>query len=547
MKRGTLRFVRMAALLLLAACGGGGDAGGGGGGADAGTPVNGGTGIVAVKADFGGFNPVTNSALATDDVIKYMLYTPLIQMDEKLEPKPYLAESWDLQPDHVTFKLRQDVKWHDGQPVTAEDVKFTFDLAKNPESAGGLVSTYLGLVKSATVIDPYTIRFDFTAPHAQPLEGFWWAPAPKHLLKDVPPAQLTQAPFNNNPVGSGPFKFGSWQQGQALTLNANPDFPQALGGRPRLEQVVFRVIPEATTRQTELTNGAVDVDYALTSAPDAARQFKQRGGGVQVEQYPSREMTYLGWNNEREPFRDPRVRRALAMSIDRGKIIQGLLSGFGQPAGSVIPPVTPLAPDVQPLPFDPAAAKRLLAEAGWQDSNGDGILDKGGKPLRFNLVTNASNQLFQDIAQVIQSQLKAVGVQADIRTLEFQTMLQQHKARDYDAILTNWTWDYFRPDPTPLFSCEQAKKPQSANRVGYCSPQADQLMEAGLRETDAGRAKQTWTQFSQVIQQDQPLTVLYWTEELAGIGRRLQAAEMDARSKLVNAREWWIPAQMQRR
>ncbi|HEU0077523.1 MAG TPA: ABC transporter substrate-binding protein [Longimicrobiaceae bacterium] len=534
----------VAAAVLLAACGGGGDAGGGGAaGADAGAPVNGGTAVVAVKSDFGGFNPVTNSALATDDVIKFMLFTPLVQFDDKFTPQPYLAESWQLADSSVTFKIRQGVTWHDGKPLTAEDVKFTFDLAKNPESAAGVAGTYLGLVESATVLDPHTIRFDFVAPHAQPLEDFWWAPVPKHLLQSVPPSQLAQAPYNLSPVGSGPFKFGAWQQGQQLVLEAYPQFPQAMGGRPRLDRVVFRITPEATTRLTELTNGAVDVDYSIL--PDEAQQLQSQQG-IKLERYTSREMTYIGWNNGREPFNDPAVRRAMTLAVDRARIIEALMFGFAKPAGSVIAPVTPLAPDLAPLPANPAEARQLLAQAGWRDGNGDGIVEKNGKPLRFIIITNASNKLFQDIATVVQQQLRAVGADAQLRTIEFQTLLQQHRARDYDAIITNWTWDYFRPDPTPLFSCVEARKERSANRAGYCNPQADQLMQAGLRETDPARAKQVWTQFSQVIQQDQPITLLYWTEEIAGVGPRLQGAEMDARSKLVNAPRWWIPANRRR-
>ncbi len=528
----------VAAAMLLAACGGGGDAGGGGQGGSGGAAQQGGTAVIGVRSDFGGFNPVTNSATVTDDIIKHMLFTPLVQYDEKLNVQPYLAESWELADTAVTFRLREGVTWHDGKPVTAEDVKFTFDLAKNPESAAGIIAAYLPMVKSATVIDPRTIRFGFVAPHGQPLEGFWWAPVPRHLLQGVSPAELSRAPYNLRPVGSGPFKFADWKQGQQLVLEAYPQFPQAMGGRPRLDRAVFRIVPEATTRLTELTNGAIHMDLSIL--PSEAQQVQQRGGGPQVQSFPSREFTYVGWNNEREPFRDPRVRRALTMAVNRQEIIQALMFGFAEPAGSVIPPFSPMNPGLQPVPFDPAGAKRLLQEAGWQDTNGDGILDKGGRPLRFSLITNAANQLYQDVATVMQRQFRQAGAQVDIRTVEFQTMLQQHKARDYDAILTNWSWDYFRPDPSPLFSCAEARKRLSPNRTGYCNPQADQLVQAGLREPDAARAKQNWTQFSQVLQQDQPLTLLYWTEELVGVGPALQGVETDARGELVSAPRWTL-------
>lgn len=535
----------LAALLLGACGGGGGDASrGGGGGQAAGPPVNGGTAVIAVKSDFDAFNPVTNSALTTDDVIKYMLFTPLVQFDEKLNPVPYLAERWDLTEQNVTFHLRPGVKWHDGRPVTAEDVKFTFDLAKNPETASQLGAVYLGLVKSATVVDSLTVRFDFVSPHAQPLDDFWWAPVPKHLLESVPPAQLTQAPYNRQPVGSGPFRFVSWKAGQELVLAADSAFPAALGGRPRLDRVVFRIIPESQTRLQEVVAGSVDVNY--TVIPDEAQQI-QAQRQIQLFHYPSREFTYLGWNNERPMFSDARVRRALAMAINREQMVQALAQGYGKPSGSVVPLISPLAPNVPPLPYDTAQARQLLAQAGWTDTNRDGLVDKGGQPLRFTLITNSSNKMFTEVATYVQSQMKLVGVGVEIRTAEFQTMLRQHKAREYDAIITNWTWDYFKVDPTPLFSCEAARTPQSANRTGYCNPQADALMQRGVRTTDAAQAKPIWQQFGQAVQQDQPLTVLFWTEEIAAAAPRLQGVTMDARSKLATIRQWWIPEAMQRR
>lgn len=527
---------------LLAACGGGDGAAARK--EAAGPPVNGGTAVVAVKSDFDAFNPVTNSALTTDDVIKFMLFTPLVQFDEKLNPVPYLAERWELSDTSVTFHLRDGVRWHDGQPVTAEDVKFTFDLAKDPQTASQLGAVYLGLVRSATVVDPRTIRFGFVSPHAQPLDDFWWAPVPKHLLQGVPRAQMSQAPFNRQPVGSGPFKLVSWKAGESLTLEANPQFPQALGGRPRLDRVVFRIIPESQTRLQELVTGTSDVDY--TVLPDEAQQL-QRQAGIELFHYPSREFTYLGWNNEREPFRDPRVRRALGMATNRQQMVQALLLGYGKLSGSVIPPISPVAPDVPALPYDTAQAKQLLAQAGWTDTNRDGLLDKGGRPLRFTLITNSSNKLFTEMATVVQSQLKQVGVGVEIRTVEFQTMLRQHKGRDYEAIITNWTWDYFKADPSPLFSCEQARKPQSANRTGYCNLRADSLLARGLRTTDPAQARALWAEYSRIIQEDQPLTILFWTEEIAAAGPRIQGVRMDARSKLVNVGQWWIPAAAQRR
>jgi peptide/nickel transport system substrate-binding protein len=540
------RLLPVIAAIVLSACGGGDGGGGGAGkeGADKGTPVQGGTAAISVLSDFQAFNPVTNTHLTTDDVIKHMLFTPLIQYDEKLQPVPWLAERWELSDTAVVFHLRHDVKWHDGQPVTANDVKFTFDLAKDPSTASLLGSAYMNLVKSATVVDSFTVRFGFQSPHAQALDGFWWPPLPQHLLRGVAPAQLAQHAFNRKPVGSGPFKFVEWRPTQSVTLEANPQFPQGMGGRPKLDRVVFRIVPEATTMVRELINGTSDM-IGYTLLPDQGSQV-QNQQGAELRHYPSREFTFFAWNNTRPPFNDARVRRAMTLGINRQQIIDALLKGFGQPASGMIPPWSPLYTEIQPLPHDPNQAKQLLAQAGYTDTNGDGIVEKGGQPLRVALTINSANRLHADIAQVVQQQLKAVGVDLQIQSQEFQSMLQLYKARQYQAVLANWSLDTFKVDPTPLFSCAESRIANSANRTGYCNPQADELMNRGLATTDAAQAKQLWAQYSQILQQDQPLTFLYWSEDLAGLGPRPQNVQTDVRSKIVNIREWYIPANRQR-
>ena len=203
--------VWLTGLALLVACGGDGRERATAGG-------QGGTVTTGMRTDFQPINPITAGDQYTVELINYALYTPLIQYDEKLGVRPHLAERWDMTDTSVVFMLRRDVKWHDGRPVTADDVKFTFDLAKDPATASLIGSAYVPMVQSAEVVDSYTIRFRFVQPHAQALEDFWWAPAPKPLLENVTAQDMRNAPYNRQPVGSGPFKFSQWHANQRLIV-----------------------------------------------------------------------------------------------------------------------------------------------------------------------------------------------------------------------------------------------------------------------------------------------------------------------------------------
>ncbi|HSG82221.1 MAG TPA: ABC transporter substrate-binding protein, partial [Gemmatimonadota bacterium] len=285
--------------------------------------------IVAFNAETQSFNPLVNTDQNTNEVNYYMLFTPLVQYDEEFEPTPYLARSWELGSRAVTFQLHDDVRWHDGTPVTAYDVAFTFQRAKDPETASVLASAYLDRVQTVQVIDSFTVRFEFSEHHARPLDGFWWPPVPRHLLEGVPSSQLVRADFNRQPVGSGPFRFVSWQSGASVTLERNPDFPESLGGPARVDRVVIRFIGDASTLLAETLTGGIDINGSLF--PDQAERVEATPG-VRLLAWPSREYYYIGWNIRKPLLGDPRVRRALTMAIDRQELIDVLLFGRGRGA-----------------------------------------------------------------------------------------------------------------------------------------------------------------------------------------------------------------------
>jgi peptide/nickel transport system substrate-binding protein len=491
--------------------------------------------VLGYAAELQTLNPVVSTDQNANELIYYLLYTPLVVYDSTFRVRPWLAERWELTDSTVVFELRDDVTWHDGEPLTAEDVKFTFDLAKDPQVASPLNAAYLANVDRAEVLTPHRVRFHFGSVHAQPLEDFFWPPVPRHLLDTVPPAEIGRHGFGRAPVGSGPYRFLRWEVNQQLAFEARDDFPASLGGTPPIRRVVYRIVPERTTLLAELLRGDVHLNGPLSPA-DARRV--EADSETRLLHFPWRQFTYLGWNTQREPFTEPVVRRALAMALDRDELLAAVLRGYGQVASSVIPPWHPYAPRLDPLPHAPDSAAALLVGAGWVDLDGDGVRERAGHPLEFVLLASQRNPVFGELVQIIQAQLARVGVRVEPRLLEWQTVLGLHRARDFDAVLTNWVLDNFRIDPRPLFHSRQVEIEGSANRSSYANPVADSLMDLGVRTLDDAPAATVWQALAETLQRDQPLTLLFWNDELAGVRRELQGVRMDARGELVTLPRW---------
>ncbi|HEX5724329.1 MAG TPA: ABC transporter substrate-binding protein, partial [Longimicrobiaceae bacterium] len=423
------------ALALLAACGGGDDGRRGraaAGGADALDDVPepqryGGTAVVGVIGDIPDINPLTSTDHNANQLQQYVLFMPLIGYDERLEPAPWLARSWEVNGDttELTFHLRNDVLWHDGRKTTAYDVKFSYDRARDPQTAFPNTAfwTHYG---DAEAVDSFTFRVKMV-PHSDYMDPWRsFSPVPMHLLRDVPPAELKNHPFSTRqPVGNGPFRFVSREQGQRWVFEANPDFPRELGGRPYLDRIVYRYIPDPTVLLTELLTG--NLDYYIAPSPEQVEEI-EGSPNTRLLSFPDRAFVIVGWNERLPMFKDVRVRRALTMAIDRRAIIDGVRRGYGELANSTVPPFfwqhdSTAGADLR---YDPEAARRLLAEAGWTDRNGDGTLENAqGQPFRFTLVTNVGNRERQDITEVIQAQLRQVGIDVRPQVLEWGTLLDK--------------------------------------------------------------------------------------------------------------------------
>lgn len=544
----TTTRLSLLALALLAACGGGDDQKGRPrAAADDGPEVPeaerfGGTAVVALPSDISDISPLTSTDNNANNVQTFVLFTPVVYYNERLEPVPGLARSWSLNADstELTFNLRDDVFWHDGPRTTAHDLKLAYDLARDPETgfANSSFWTYYG---DAAVPDSFTFRVRLR-PHAEfmdPWRTFFAVPG--HILRGVKPAQLrSHAWSTSSPVGNGPFRFVSRRQGQEWVFAAYENFPRELGGRPYLDRLVIRVIPEATTRLTELLNGTVD--YYVSVPAEQADRVKA-SPDARLVSFRNRAYAMVAWNQRREMFRDPRVRQALTLAINKQGIIDGVLHGYGEVAHTSIPNLFWQADSTagRGMEYDPARARRLLAEAGWTDRNGDGIVENAqGQPFRFTLKTNSGNPERKDIVEVVQSDLRKVGVDAQPQLVEFNTLISQLndvERRDFDAVVMGWIAE-FKIDDQNLFHCDRRDEPYQW--VGYCNPRTSALIDTLFLVPDRQQAKPLWAEYQRLIAQDQPYTFIYFQHRLEGVRNRLRNVHPDARGDLVGVSRWYI-------
>jgi len=507
-------------------------------------------GGTVVVAGIGELVDGMNSAVSTDFSAQqhqqFVNLMTLIDYDENAEPRPYLAERWEVADDNtsVTFYLRRDVRWHDGEQTDAHDVAFTYETVTNPLTAFPNASYWDHYVKGpegVEVVDDYTVTIRMQ-PHGEFLDPFRsLGILPEHLLGDVPPAELKQHPYGTQcPVGNGPFVFSSHDAQDRWVFEANPDFSPSLGGRPFVDRYVFRVIPEQTTILTELLTEGIDV-YVLVR-PDQAQRVMD-DPKLDLLEYTSRQYVFVGWNARRPQLSDPRVRRAITMGTRREEIVQAILQGHGTIANSGVPPFHwAFDADVSAsFGYDPEGARALLDEAGWIDRDGDGVRENAdGLPLSISIKYNTGNQQRQDIAEIMQAQLVDIGIQVRPQVREWATLLHEittPDVRDFDGVVMSWVVEY-KLDDMDLFHSERIDQPYAWS--GTDNPEIDRLLEALSTTVDRSAARLLWNEYQSVIMDEQPYTFFYFPNRLDGVNKRVKGVVMDTRGEWLNIRQWYL-------
>jgi len=449
--------------------------------------------LFASGADLQSINPLLTVHPLARQVQRYVLLTTLVRYDDSLQPQPYLARAWRWSPDRreLAFDLQREVRWHDGQPTTARDVAWTLEAARDPSVGYPRLADLTELLGVRASGDT-TVVLRFRHPQATIPDVLTdLAILPEHLLRDAPRDRMREAPWSRAPVGNGPFRFVRHEPNRRWVFAANPDFPAALGGPPKLERLVLAVVDEPTTKLAGLVSGELD----FAGIQPAHAEFVRRDDALTVLDYPLLFTYGLVLNTRRAPLDRLEVRRAIAAAIDREEIVAAQVYGFGSPA------------------YGP-----LRAGEGGKGREREGVAVAPSpalsRPLQpsppFEILTAGSGE--GTLEQLVQAQLARAGFKVRIRQLELSTFLGRlyGPAHDFDAAILGIPGDL---------------------GLGYLRPLAEL---AGVPSgADAGATLRT-------LADSAPVAFLYHARGVQGANRRVRGVRMDLRGELVTVHDWWI-------
>jgi peptide/nickel transport system substrate-binding protein len=477
-----------------------------------------GTIVVGLVAEPVNLDPAQVTDLNSSRVGRRIVETLVTFPEESTQVVPGLAESWTISKDGLkyTFKLRKNVKFHDGTAFDAEAVKFSIERQINPEHPFNKLGKYpfanyfFGNVKAVEVVDPSTVEFVLKEPRASFVTVLTSAAA-----SIVSPTAVKKfgADYALTPVGTGPFKFASWERGQRVVLEKNPaywKFPV------KIDRVVYRPIVEDQARLTELLTGSLDLIVGVP--PDYVGQLENHAK-VSLQRQVGSHVWYLGINNEKKPFTDKRVRQAMNYAVNKEAIVRDVLKGTGAvSAGPVLPKTWGADPGLKPFPYDPERAKKLLAEAGYPN---------GFTTTLWSPESGSGMQSPVAMSTVIQSNLKAVGINATIQTMEWGAFLTKLRSKEQELFALSWMSGNEDPDMVmyPLLHSSQ-HTPVGPNRAMYKNQKFDELLQEARLATDQNKRAQLYRDAQKVLMDDPPWIFIDHEVQTAAFSKRVQGFKL---------------------
>jgi peptide/nickel transport system substrate-binding protein len=528
---------------------------------------HGGTVVIGIRSEPESLNPLFALSQSARNIVS-LIFRRLADINEDLSTfSPQLARRWLISEDSlkITFVLRSDVCWHDGVPFTAEDVVFTYKMHTDPIIGWDGIS-YKENIKNVESLDDSTVVYSFRQKSRSMLmdavEGYI---VPKHLLGDIPREKMREANFNRRPIGTGPFCFSDWQTQQLITLENNKSFYEA--GKPCLNRVIFKIVPENINLVTQLKSGELDLVEGIypRDFQNLKADWERGTSAIRPVSYLGRRYDYIGWNlidpeyyrsvqkshgnslpigryiKPHRLFGSQQVRSALTMAIDREALAKAVNYGTAAVMNGPIPLILSAydATANYHWPYDLDSAKAILKREGWKDNDRDGILEKDGILFEFELVTEVGNLRLEQAATIIQDQLRKIGVHVIPRMVEPALLYGKLlPARDFDAALTGWIVG-LKTDLAPLFHSSSFFTP--FHYTGYYSAEFDRLDAELIKTRDSAFAQSCTDRIARLLSWDLPYTWLYYRYECTAVHKRFQGVQIDKRGVFINLENWWVP------
>jgi peptide/nickel transport system substrate-binding protein len=499
--------------------------------------------IEGAFAEAATLNGILTHDTASSRVISMITKTLIINHPVTTEPEPELAEDWEISDDGVeyVFNLREDVTWHDGEQLTADDVVFTFETHMDPDTGSPRHTQLVDRIESVEAVDDYTVQFTLN----RPVSAFLQANltnyiVPEHILGDVDPADLASHPYSTGEagttIGCGPFVFEEWISDDHVTLSSYEDFYR---GAPNIDQWIRRIVPDQTVLAQQLGTG--EIDYAGVEESDVETLEAQ--DNVNLTTYDTFGFTYYAYQLDPERttlFQEPEVRQALLYALDRQALIDAIRFGIGKVAVGTMPVASwAYNPDGidRHYDYDPDRARELLAEAGWEEGD-DGVLERDGERFSFEVYTNSGNQIREQYVAVMQEQWREIGIECIPQTEEWNAFLERFDStRDFEMILIGFSWGV-DPDQETMWHTDAQEG--GFNRVRYSNPEVDELLEQGLATTDPDERIEIYTEMQNIILEDLPLAILDFPQGIVGVNQRCHNIFPNDAAFTANAHEWWV-------
>ncbi len=492
-------------------------------------------------------NPLLDTGDAYTARMTQRLFESLLTRNNAtLEFEPMLAESYEISDDKLTytFHLRKDARFSDGAPVTSADVVFTYEAIQNPKNETADIRNYYQDVVSVESPDEYTVAFHCAKPYFKHLEMLGGLPVfPKHIYSQ---GDFNKGPNNRLPVGSGPYVFQEWTTNQQIVFTRNAGYWNK-AKMPHLDKLVFKIITDDNAafqvlQRQELGIMSLTPEQWINQAdtPDFKVKFdkyKAWGSAGYVGGY-----SFIAWNLRKPQFQDKMVRRALTMLLNRQLILDTIYYSLGKVvSGGAWSESSEYDKSIEPWPFEPESAKKLLDEAGWTDSNHDGIRDKDGIPFTFEFMMASGNREVEQMATVFKEELERAGINMTIRQLEWATFIENLTQRKFDAITLSWAIPLDQ-DPYQVWHSSQAEK--GSNYPGFANAEVDKILEEARVTFDREQRNALYRRWHQILHEEQPYTFLFNRYNLSAVDKRYKNVRLYPQG--FDDTEWWVPKNLQR-